>query len=64
MEYDQHKIIRHINDFYRNFIGISENRLVSLSSDFWSEQDKLDVSQQQMLEPPFTLEEVRIVVLF
>jgi hypothetical protein len=44
MEYDQHKIIRHINDFYRNFIGISEDRLVSLSSDFWSEQDKLDVS--------------------
>jgi hypothetical protein len=62
MEFDQHKIIRHINDFYRNLIGISEDRLVSLSSDFWSEKDKLDGSQQQMLEAPFTLEEVKKVI--
>jgi hypothetical protein len=34
IEFDQVKIFRHINEYYRNLIGISEDKIISLSLDF------------------------------
>jgi hypothetical protein len=60
--YDVKLIIRRINEYYRDLLGTSKDISVSLSINFWSDNDKLSSSQIQQLVQPFTIEEVKKII--
>lgn len=54
------QIIRdHITSYYKNLLGQSEPRLISLGNRLWSTSEQLTPLQQSTLEIPFTLEEIK-----
>jgi hypothetical protein len=62
IEYEQSVMSRHINSFYRNLLGVCEDRMISLSANFWSDNDRLTDSQVVVLSQPFSLAEVKNIV--
>ena len=48
----------YITSFYKDLLGTTTVRDVTLNPDLWSSSEKLTVSQCTSLEAPFTLEEI------
>ena len=49
----------HITSHFKNLLGTSDPRLLTLQLDIWNTSEKLTLEQQNFLECPFTLEEIR-----
>ena len=49
----------HVTSFYKDLLGTTTVRDITLNQDLWSSSEKLTVSQCISLEAPFTLEEIK-----
>ena len=59
---DNDLILKHAVDFYKTLFGGEPDSGVKLDDDFWNEEDKITVSENELLEAPFSEEEIRSVV--
>ena len=55
-------MLEHAVDFYRKLFGKEENSGVKLGQDFWGVDEKVTDLENELLETPFTENEVREVV--
>jgi len=55
-------MLEHVVDFYRNLFGKEENSGVNLGQDFWEVDEKVTALENELLEAPFTENEVREAV--
>jgi hypothetical protein len=62
VERDPSILSKHVVDFYRNLMGTSTERMLKMQFDFWSVSDKLTPSQIEILDKPFTVEEVKYII--
>jgi hypothetical protein len=53
MDFDQNILRKHVIDFYRNLLGTTTTRIISLQPNFWDSCTKLTVEQIAFLESPF-----------
>jgi hypothetical protein len=60
--YDPSILKYHVNSFYRDLLGTSSPKLISIHSTFWFSFDKLTLDQQNALEVPFTLPEIKHII--
>jgi len=60
---DKKLMLDHAVDFYKNLFGLVENFGLKLNDNFWEEEDKATDSENELLEAPFTEEEIKLVVL-
>ena len=58
----QSEIAQHIQQFYKNLLGQPGTTCATLSPDFWDPSDKLTKIEQQSLEVPFSLDEIKNAV--
>lgn len=56
-------MLDHAVDFYKNLFGLEETFGLKLNDNFWEEEDKATDSENELLEAPFTEEEIKLVVL-
>jgi len=59
---DNKGMLEHVVDFYRNLFGKEENSGVNLGQDFWEVDEKVTALENELLEAPFTENEVREAV--
>lgn len=62
MVFDNNIIQNHILEYYKNFLDTSEDRMVSLNPDLWSDSVKLSIELKKNLDKPIDLEEVKITI--
>lgn len=55
-------MIDHVVDFYKSLFGVEENLGVRLGDNFWEEEDKITPSENELLEAPFSEEEIKTTV--
>ena len=55
-------MIDHVVDFYKSLFGVEENLGVRLGDNFWEEEDKITPSENELLEAPFSEEEIKTAV--
>jgi hypothetical protein len=60
--YEPSILRKHVNDFYKNLLGQSTDKYISLSPSFWSIEDQLTDQQQNQLDLPFTIDEIKKVI--
>jgi hypothetical protein len=56
-------MLEHAIDFNKNLFGEEEDNGVKLGSDFWEEEEKVSSCENDMLEAPFFVEEVKEAML-
>ena len=56
------EMLRIAANFYKNLFGAEMKLDVHLDNNFWEEADKVSVSENEMLEAPFTEEEIKEAV--
>ena len=59
---DTKDMLNHVVDFYKHLFGAKENLGVHLGENFWEEGDKVTDSENELLEAPFTEEEIKNAV--
>jgi len=59
---DTKDMLNHVVDFYKHLFGAKENLGVHLGENFWEEGDKVIDSENELLEAPFTEEEIKNAV--
>jgi hypothetical protein len=59
---DNDAMLKHAVSFYKNLFGEEEDSGVKLGREFWEEEEKVTVVENETLEAPFSEEEVREVV--
>jgi len=59
---DTKDMLNHTVDFYKHLFGAEENLGVHLGENFWEEGDKVTDSENELLEAPFTEEEIKNTV--
>ena len=59
---DTKDMLNHVVNFYKHLFGAEENLGVHLGENFWEEGDKVTDSKNELLEAPFTEEEIKNVV--
>jgi len=59
---DTKDMLNHAMNFYKHLFGAEENLGVHLGENFWEEGDKVIDSENELLEAPFTEEEIKNVV--
>jgi len=52
----------HAVDFYKNLFGAVEDLGVHLGVKFWDEEDKVTTSEHELLEAPFTEDEIKTAI--
>lgn len=55
-------MLNHAVDFYKNLFAQEQNLGVHLDSNFWGEEDKVTSTENELLEAPFTEEEIKEAV--
>ena len=55
-------MLSHTVDFYKNLFGEEESMGVHLGENFWEEEDKISNDENEVLEAPFSEEEIRAAV--
>jgi hypothetical protein len=55
-------MLKHVVSFYKKLFGKEEDTRVSLGEDFWEEEEKVSNLDNEMLEAPFSEEEVKEAV--
>ena len=53
------KLLEHATDFYKSIFGPAQGNMFHLDPDIWGEEEKLDELDNEILNRPFTEEEVR-----
>ena len=56
-------MLEHAMLFYKSLFGFEENLGVKLGDDFWEEGDRVTIQKNELLEAPFSEEEIRLAVL-
>jgi len=59
---DNDKLLEHAVDFYKSLFGKEPETNVKLDADFWEEEAKVSLVENELLEAPFTEEEVKKAV--
>ena len=59
---DNHGMLEHAVNFYKNLFGEEPSNGVRLKDDFWDEDDLVTVDENEALQVPFTEDEVRNAV--
>ena len=59
---DTKDMLEHAVLFYKNLFGFEESLGVKLGEDFWDEGDKVTSQENELLEAPFSEEEIRLAV--
>jgi hypothetical protein len=57
--YDQQLLQKHVIDFYRDLLGTTTSKSISLQLSFWDECHTLSLEQIQFFEAPFTTLEIK-----
>lgn len=52
----------HAVDFYKSLFGREPDTNVKLDADFWDEDEKVSYVENELLEAPFTEEEIKVAV--
>lgn len=55
---DLHLIKSHVTHYYKDLLGSTTTRLVSIQPHLWDNSEILTLDQRTSLERPFTLEEI------
>jgi len=59
---DNDLMLKHVVDFNKTLFGGEPDSGVKLDDDFWDEEDKITVSENELSEAPFSEEEIRSAV--
>ena len=59
---DTKDMLEHAVLFYKNLFGFEESLGVKLGENFWDEGDKVTSQENELLEAPFSEEEIRLAV--
>jgi len=59
---DHESMMEHAMGFYKKFFAQEEDYGVKLDTNFWGEEDKVTVDENEFLEAPFTVEEIKDAV--
>jgi hypothetical protein len=56
---DNDGMVKHAVQFYKTLFGKEQRENISLEEDFWDEVDKITVEENELLEAPFSEEEIK-----
>ena len=59
---DNDKMLEHAVDFYKSLFGKEPDTSIKLDADFWEEDEKVSSMENELLEAPFTEEEVKVAL--
>jgi hypothetical protein len=60
MEYtDNDKMLKYAVQFYKTLFGKESREINTLEDDFWDDVDKIAVEENELLEAPFSEEEIK-----
>jgi len=59
---DNALMLTHAVEFYKNLFGSEQESGVRLDEDFWSSEDRVTIQENELLEAPFSEEEIRIAI--
>jgi hypothetical protein len=55
-------MLKHAVAFYKNLFGEEASEGLKLDEEFWEEEEKVTSEENQMLEAPFSVEEIKEVI--
>jgi hypothetical protein len=59
---DNDQMLNHAVDYYKNLFGPEPMSGVRLDADFWDDDDKVSIQENELLEAPFSENEIRTAV--
>lgn len=59
---DPEELKRHIEDYYKQLFGLETREPIRLNPDIWLEKGHLLVEDQELLEAPFSMDEIELAI--
>jgi hypothetical protein len=61
---DNDLMLKHVVEYYKNLFGSELESGVKLEEDFWEEEDKVTIQENELLTAPFSKEEIRLAIFY